>query len=60
MLTITALTPSVRRWVDDREGVALEIASNLRIFRPPAFPRTLLHGVLHTGLACTDATDGRR
>ncbi len=34
--------------------------SDLRVLRPPALLRTLLHGVLHPGLACTDATVGRR
>ena len=34
--------------------------SKLRIIRPPALLRTLLHGVLHPGLACTDAPGGRR
>jgi len=34
--------------------------SNLGILRPPALTRTLLHGVVHLGLACAEATDGRR
>ena len=28
------------------------------VVTPPAFPRALLHGVLHPGLACTDAAYG--
>ena len=58
--------PRITRRCDDRLNSPIpkrhscRCPRGLRVLRLPTFLRTLLHGVLHPGSACTDTTEGVR